>query len=71
MGKFTITANDTFLHYNPRTHDWCDEVMKRWIVKIIKKITDTVITIVSVLADILTIIITIYQLLIVIFGSVH
>lgn len=36
-----------------------------------KKITDTVITIVSVLADILTIIITIYQLLIVIFESVH
>lgn len=36
-----------------------------------KKITDTVIVIVSVLADILTIIITIYQLLIVIFESVH
>lgn len=36
-----------------------------------KKITDTVIIIVSVLADILTIIITIYQLLVIIFGSVH
>lgn len=36
-----------------------------------KKITDTVIVIVSVLADILTIIITTYQLLIVIFESVH
>lgn len=36
-----------------------------------KKITDTVIIIVSVLADILTIIITIYQLLIIIFEGVH
>ena len=36
-----------------------------------KKITDTVTIIVSVLADILTIIITIYQLLVIIFGSVH
>lgn len=36
-----------------------------------KKITDTVIKIVSVLADILTIIITIYQLSIIISGSVH
>lgn len=36
-----------------------------------KKITDIVIIVVSVLADILTIIITIYQLLIIIFESVH
>lgn len=36
-----------------------------------KKITDTVIKVVSVLADILTIIITIYQLLKIILGSVH
>lgn len=36
-----------------------------------KKITDTTIKIVSVLADILTIIIAMYQLSIIIFGSVH
>lgn len=36
-----------------------------------KKITDTVIKVVSVFADILTIIITIYQLLKIILGSVH
>lgn len=36
-----------------------------------KKITDIVIIVVSVLADTLTIIITIYQLLIIIFERVH